>query len=148
MTLPIAMAPKRARLLVAPGSSARASARPQLAKRSRNLLENRERRTPSPQETRHRQRVLPAPKVLARRLGRAVWGPDPVIRQGAEKSALIEDGLGFATETSSATASPSSGRKKGTTRVLEARKRRRRKVITIMLESGDIVPNMTCPEYD
>jgi len=72
-----------------------------------------------------------------------VWPPHSTIRQGAEKSALIEEGLTFDSETSSATTSSSSGHQKGRSRVLTNRKRNRRKVITLLLGNGDIVPNMT-----
>ena len=137
-----AMAPKRVRVLVAP-ARARPSREPRPARRARTLLPDcTARRTPSPVTTNHCQRVLTRPKLLARRLGRTVWPPASARSQGG-KSALLEKGLHFGSETSSATTSSSSGPGKKRSRVLENRTRRRRKVITTMLADGDVVPNMT-----
>ena len=136
-TFPLAMAPKRVRTLSAPASSAGSRPQPVPVKRARTLSSNLQRRTPSPEESRRRQRTLPAPKLMAQRLKRVVWSPMPI------HGVLVENGMTYESETSSATTSTSSGHVKGRSRVLEARKRRRRKVITTMLADGDIVPNMT-----
>ena len=139
-----AMAPKRVRILSAPATRARPANEQRPAKRARTLPKDcTRRRTPSPVETSKRQRTLPRPKLISRRLSHVVWPPHSSIRQGAEKSALITEGLTFDSETSSATTSSSSGHQKGRSRVLTNRKRNRRKVITLLLGNGDIVPNMT-----
>ena len=139
-----ATAPKCVRILSAPATRARPANEQRPAKRARTLPKDcTRRRTPSPVETSKRQRTLPRPKLISRRLSHVVWPPHSSIRQGAEKSALIAEGLAFDSETSSATISSSSGHQKGRSRVLTNRKRNRRKVITLLLGNGDIVPNMT-----